>query len=186
MKSSYLVNLPKKYVQSYDGNVYKVMQNHFLQMSPWKDGEDRRVYEISDENVTMLTFENACMIVNNQFASTDEEWEHHGKKYIARAITDKSINEHAGLLALLPNHNILNKTKQYLSNIPLDQTISIELEDGLSELKMVKHKGKIYYILIINEFLPRVKMYDTFGKFCQWANIKHCKPIFNMTDNKYI
>lgn len=186
MKSSYLVNLPKKYVQSYDGNVYKVMQNHFLQMSPWKDGEDRRVYEISDENVTMLTFENACMIVNNQFANTDEEWVHHGKKYIARAIADKSINEHAGLLALLPNHNILNKTKQYLSNMPLDQTISIELEDGMSELKMVKHKGKIYYILIVNEFLPRVKMYDTFGKFCQWANIKHCKPIFNMTDNKYV
>ena len=28
--------------------------------------------------------------------------------------------------------------------------------------------------------------YDTFGKFCKWANIKNIKPIFCETDKKYI
>ena len=51
---------------------------------------------------------------------------------------------------------------------------------------MIKHKGKIYYILIINEFLPRVKAYNLFGEFVQWIGIKNCKPIFCETDNRYI
>ena len=48
------------------------MQDHFLKMSPTPYGQDRRIYEISNDEVTMLTFENACMIVNKQFAEQDE------------------------------------------------------------------------------------------------------------------
>ena len=51
---------------------------------------------------------------------------------------------------------------------------------------MVKHKGKIYYMLIINQILPKVQLYNTFGQFCQMVNIKNVKPIFNETDKKYI
>ena len=32
----------------------------------------------------------------------------------------------------------------------------------------------------------KVNLYDTFGKFCQMVNIKNVKPIFNVTDKKYI
>lgn len=186
MKSSYLATLNKEYIQTKNGDVFKVMQDHFLKMSPTPYGEDRRIFEISNEDITMLTCENACMIVNRQFAEQDERWERNGKKYLASSTINKDIDEHTYLLSTLPNHSIVKKAKQYLSSVPNNQTISIESENGLTELKMVKHKGKIYYILIINEFLPRVKMYDTFGKFCQWANIKNCKPIFNLTDKKYI
>ena len=70
--------------------------------------------------------------------------------------------------------------------MPDGNTLSIQSNDGTSELKMIKHKGKIYYILIINEFLPRVKAYNLFGEFVQWIGIKNCKPIFCETDNRYI
>ena len=56
----------------------------------------------------------------------------------------------------------------------------------MTELKLIKHKGKIYYILIVNEFLPRVQAYNLFGEFCQWCGIDQCKPIFCEDDNRYV
>ena len=144
MKTSYLIPLNKEYIQTKNGDVFKVMQDHFLKMSPTPYGQDRRIYEISNDEVTMLTFENACMIVNKQFAEQDERWERNGKKYLASATINKDIDEHTYLLSTLPNHSIVKQAKHYLANVPNNQTISIESEDGLTELKMVTHKGKIY------------------------------------------
>ena len=174
-----------KYLQSLDtGNIYKVMDKYLLQMSPWTDGDNRRIYEYEDNNMHVITYQNACMIVNKQFAETDEEWEHNGKKYRARAIVNKDIDEHTAMLSMLPSHYIKESVKT-LKTLPNGNSISIEDENG-NEFKMVKHKGKIYYALIINEYLPKVAIHDTFGKFCQWVNIKNLKPIFNETDKKYI
>ena len=173
------------YLQSsYTGNVYKVMNNYLLQMSPWKDGDNRRIYEYDDNDMHVITYQNACMIVNKQFSETDEEWEHNGKKYKARAIIQRDPEEHAALLSMLPSHYIRESVKT-LKTLPNENTITISNENG-DEFKIVKHKGKIYFALIINSYLPKVAIHDTFGKFCQWVNIKNLKPIYNETDKKYI
>ena len=175
----------KNYLQSLNtGNIYKVMDNYLLKMSPWKDGEDRRLYEYDDSEMTVITYQNACMIVNKQFSESDEEWEHNGKKYKARAIVNKDINEHTAMLSMLPSHYIKNSEK-ILKTMPDENSISIADDKG-NEFKMVKHKGKICYCLIINQYLPKVQIYDTFGRFCQMVNIKNVKPIFNETDKRYI
>jgi len=177
--------MSENYVQSsYTGNIYKVMDKYLLQISPWKDGEDRRIYEYDDDNMHVITYQNACMIVNKQFNETDEEWEHKGKRYRARAIVDKNIDEHTAMLTMLPSHYI-KETKQILKTLPNGNSVTFSDDHG-NEFKMVKYKGKIVYCLIINEFLPKVAIHDTFGKFCQWANIKNIKPIFNETDKKYM
>ena len=163
------------YLQSSNGNVYKVMDKYLLQISPWKHGDDRRVYTYNSDDMTIITYQNACMIVNKQYNEIDEEWEHNGKKYKARALVNKNIDEHTAMLSMLPSHYIKESSK-ILQTLPDENSITFNDECG-NEFKMVKHKGKIYYILIINEFLPRVKMYNLFGEFCQWANIKFCKPI---------
>lgn len=174
-----------KYLQSsYTGNIYKVMDKYLLQMSPWKDGDSRRIYEYEDEDMHVITYQNACMIVNKQFAETDEEWEHNGKRYKAHAIVDRTTDEHAAMLSMLPSHYVKESTK-VLRAMPDGNTISISDNNG-NEFKMVKHKGKIYYALLVNEYLPKVAIHDTFGKFCQWVNIKNLKPIYNETDKKYI
>ena len=173
-----------KYLQSYTGNIYKVMDSYLLQLSPWKDGDNRRIYSYDDSNMTVITYKNACMIVNKQFAETDEEWEHNGKKYKARALINKNIDEHTAMLSMLPSHYIKESTK-LLKALPNENSISINDASG-NEFKMVKHKGKIYYMLIINNFLPKVQLYNTFGQFCQMVNIKNVKPIFNETDKKYV
>lgn len=173
------------YLQSsYTGNIYKVMDNYLLRMSPGKDGEDRRVFEYDDSDMHVITYQNACMIVNKQFAETDEEWEHHGKKFRARALLNKNIDEHTAMLSMLPSHYIKESTK-ILNTMSDGNTISISDKRG-NEFKMVKHKGKVVYCLIINQFLPKVAIHDTFGKFCQWVNIKNVKPIFNETDKRYV
>ena len=68
-----------------------------------KNGEDRRLYEYDDEDMSVISYQNACMIVNKQFAETDETWKHKGKKYLARRISDKSIDEHTAMLSMLPS-----------------------------------------------------------------------------------
>lgn len=160
----------KKYIQDNNEIVYKVMPNHLLKLSPWEDGEDRRVLEKDIDGYKVISYQNACMIVNTQFANKVEKWKFNGKKYIANSIgTNKNIKEYAYLLSTLPNH-----------------TLTITDNNSLNELKLIKHKGKIYYILIVNEYLPRVQMYNLFGEFCQWCGIDQCKPIFCETDNRYI
>ena len=174
-----------RYIQSsYTGNVYKIMDKYLLQLSPWKDGDDRRVYEYEDDNMHVITYQNAMMIVNNQFAVTEEEWEHNGKQYKAHAISPRSVDEHAAFLSMLPSHYIKESTNT-LCKLPNDNSITISDNKG-KEFKMVKHKGKIYYALIVNSYLPKVAIHNTFGKFCQWVNIKNLKPIYSETDKKYI
>ena len=176
--------MENNYLQSYNGDIYKVMNTYLLKMSPWKDGEDRRLYEYDDSEMSVITYQNACMIVNKQYNETDEEWEHNGKKYKARAIVNKDINEHTAMLSMLPSHYIKDSAK-ILKTLPDENSITFSDGKG-NEFKMVKHKGKIYYCLIINQYLPKVQLYNTFGQFCQMVNIKNVKPIFNETDRKYM
>lgn len=172
------------YLQSSNGNVYKVMDKYLLQLSPWKYGDDRRVYTYNSDDMTIITYQNACMIVNKQYNEIDEEWEHNGKKYKARALVNKNIDEHTAMLSMLPSHYIKESSK-ILQKLPDENSITFNDECG-NEFKMVKHKGKLYYCLIVNQYLPKVSLYNTFGKFCQMVNIKNVKPIFNETDKRYI
>ena len=172
------------YLQSSNGNVYKVMDKYLLQISPWKHGDDRRVYTYNSDDMTIITYQNACMIVNKQYNEIDEEWEHNGKKYKARALVNKNIDEHTAMLSMLPSHYIKESSK-ILQTLPDENSITFNDERG-NQFKIVKHKGKLYYCLIINKYLPKVSLYNTFGKFCQMVNIKNVKPIFNETDKRYI
>ena len=172
------------YLQSKDGKIYKIMSTHLLQLSPWKDGEDRRLYEYNDDDMTVITYQNACMIVNKQYNETDEEWEHNGKRYKARAIVNKNIDEHTAMLSMLPSHYIKDSTK-ILKTMPDENSITFSDNKG-NEFKMIKHQGKIYYLLLLNKLLPKVQLYNVFGEFCKMVNIKNVKPIFNETDKKYV
>ena len=88
---------------------------------------------------------------------------------------DTGTNKTLHLTLVSPYGVVSGKNTSILQNV-------ITMDDLFERWR----KGKIYYILIINEYLPRVKDYNMFGDFCQWIGIEHCKPIFNMTDRKYI
>lgn len=173
-----------KYLQSYTGDIFKVLPTHYLKISPWKDREDRRVKELDADKCTILTYKNACMIVNKQFDEAIEEWSHNGIEYKSDPITCTDPSQYASLLSLLPSHKVIQKSSDILKISKDDTTLS--LQSGPIEMKMVKHKGKIYYCMIVDKYLPRVQMYNMFGEFLQWANIKHVKPIYSKTNKQYI
>lgn len=172
------------YICTDDNEVFKMLPTHYLKISPWEDGEDRRVFEMENDNYHLITYENACMIVNKQFQDIDEKWERNDKTYIARRSSQLSTDEKAAIISMLPSHKVQKQMSTALANLPEDQQLSIQNET--MELKMIRHNGKIHYVLLINEYLPRVQLYDVFGKFCKWANIKNIKPIFCETDKRYI
>lgn len=174
------------YVQNtYTGVVYKKMLTHYLQLSPWSQGDDRRITELDYDNCSVINYKNACMIINKQFNSIDEQWDNHGKLFKASKIPeDTDVNERTLMLKSLPSHTVKTCTKQMLKEIEGDTEISIKNDQG--EFKLVRHKGKLYYILIIDEYLPRVQAYNMFGEFLQWVGIQHVKPVFNMTDKKFV
>ncbi len=178
----------RQYIQTDDENVYKVMSTHYLKLSPWNDGEDRRVMEKDINGYKYISYKNACMIINNQFANKTEKWTHNGKEYVASKINeDKSVDEYTALISMLPNHKaILHDSKNLMKHFKDEMSLTITSEDNSTELKMVKHKGKIYYILLLNKPCSRVKAYNLFGEFVQWVGIKDCKPIFCETTKKYI
>ena len=165
-------NKMDKYIQNTDtGNIYKVMPTHLLQLSPWNDGDDRRVYEVEDGKYHVITYQNACMIVNKQFKDIDETWERNNKKYIARKSSNLSTDEKTAIVSMLPSHKVQKQMANTLYQLNEGQQLSIQNET--LELKMIRYNGKIHYVLLINEYLPRVQLYNTFGKFCKWANIKN-------------
>ena len=173
------------YLQSaYTGDIYKVMDKYLLQLSPWKDGDDRRIYEYSNDDMHVITYQNAMMIVNKQFSEMDEEWEHDGRKFKARALVNKDPEEHGALLSMLPSHFVKDNTK-ILKRLPDDNEISYKDNNG-NEFKMVKCQGKIYYILLIEKYYPKVPLHDMFFNFCKWVNIKNVKPIYDETNKRYI
>lgn len=159
-----------KYLITVDGKVLKIIDDHFLTLSPCNH-KDKYIREMDTEKCHIISYNNACMIINKQYDAITEKWSYDGKSYISQMLTLSSpddIEQHTYRIKLLPDHTIV-----------LD-------DEGESELKLIKHKGKLYYILIVNERLPRVKAYDLFGKFIQWIGIQHCKGVWCEDDNEFI
>ena len=94
------------YICTSENKVFKMLPTHYLQISPWNDGDDRRVYEMENEDYHLITYENACMIVNKQFQDIDETWERNNKKYIARKSSNLSTDEKAAIISMLPSHKV--------------------------------------------------------------------------------
>lgn len=159
-----------KYIEDVSGNILKVFDDHFLNLSPCKP-DMKYVKELDVDAYHIISYNNAMMIINTQWNALPEKWNFDGVTYLANILnlaTSDDIEEHTFRIRLLPNHSIV-----------VD-------DNGLSELKLIRSKGKMYYILLINEKLPRVKAYDLFGKFVQWIGIKNCKPVWNETEQKYM
>ena len=158
-----------KYIEDVSGNIYKIIDTHALNLSPCLP-DKKYITDIETIDYHYISYNNACMIINNQYNSLEEKWSYDGKNYIANILkiaNKDDIDEHTFRIRLLPDHSVI-----------LD-------DNGPSLLKLIRHKGKMYYILIINERLPRVKAYDLFGRFCQWVGIQHCKPVWNDNEQKY-
>ena len=62
------------YLQSKDGKIYKIMSTHLLQLSPWKDGDDRRLYEYNDKDSNIETIPTDVFMNFNKDPNQQEEY----------------------------------------------------------------------------------------------------------------
>ena len=95
------------YRYTVDNNIYKWNANneHFIKLTGWVSGEDRRKYpsEIRQECLETLNFDVARELVNKYWMNGVREWEHDGIRY---------NNDDTGLKSLwgeIPDH-IFEKT----------------------------------------------------------------------------
>ena len=159
-----------KYILDISGDVYKIINSHYLKLTPCNPN-DKYVTEMNSDDYRVISLNNAMMIINKRWNSLPERWNYNGNSYLADILqieTSNDIEEHIVRIRLLPDHSVV-----------LD-------DNGPSMLKLIRSKGKMYYILLINEKLPRVKAYDLFGRFVQWLGIKNVKPVWNEDEQKFM
>lgn len=159
-----------KYIADVSGNIYKMFDDHFLKLTPCKPDE-KYIVELDINSYHVISYNNACMLINEAYNALPERWNYEGTTYLANILnitTSDDIEEHTIRIRLLPDHSVV-----------VD-------DNGPSMLKLIRSKGKMYYIMVINEKLPRVKAYDLFGRFVQWLGIKNCKPVWNENENRYM
>ena len=60
-----MINDIAKYVEDVSGNIYKMLDTHFLKLSPWKENEDRRIVEIDSNIYAKKMMEKYNHYINN-------------------------------------------------------------------------------------------------------------------------
>ena len=92
--------------------VYKKTLKHWLKVSPFKAGEDRRLLkeDVSKHKVKPLKTSVAYGIINNQYKAFTYEWEHNGEHYKV----DKTFENPLSERNMVPIHHFDNKMFQII------------------------------------------------------------------------
>ena len=169
------------YRYTVDNNIYKWNANngHFIKLTGWESGEDRRKYlsEIRQEFLETLNSDVARELVNKYWMSGIREWEHDGIRY---------NNDDTGLKSLwceIPDH-IFEKTYKDANG---------KKHTYAEKYKVVWHNGHIYFAQTFH-YYPRIilkRLIDIneepklFAKQ-KWVHVRNLRPVKNLSTNKYI
>lgn len=114
--------------------------------------------EFNSLNVTKIKKKEYDTLVNQYYNNTEDEWVYNNVKY-------KKINNFS--------------QQDWYSKIP-------KHKDNYGWYFKVYHLGKVYYCLPNYGGMRRSILYDVNTlKHCKWTALKHCQPIFNITENKF-
>ena len=61
-----------KYVEDFKGNVYKIINDHYLMLSPCNPN-DKYVSELENDDFHIISYNNACMIIKKQYNALPEK-----------------------------------------------------------------------------------------------------------------
>lgn len=170
------------YVADKHDNVWKycIKSKHFLKVTPWEDGEDRRVnvYEVEkwveSGKVTQYTAKPKIFeIINRRWDNVSCSWEFGGDVYTSPE-REKSIDWEQ-----IPWHEF---TEEFKSG-----------HKYTSRYKLVHYQGHLYWSTPY-VYYPKLVLYEFNCIGCppknkdmrRWSHIKHCRPVFSKYENKYI
>lgn len=173
-----------EYVVDKHNNVWRYIKSkdHFIKVTPWDNGEDRRMnrseierFIESGELIQMKGKPRVYEIINERWDNDVRSWEYNGMHFEA----GKNSKENQAFDA--PFHKFLHSYKD---------------QDGKTveythDYRIGYFNGKIiwwscYHYYPRTYILPFESLDKEPSGFGSWTNIKHIKPIYNLSTGNYI
>lgn len=177
------LNRNSKYILTSNNNIYKWVENkgYYLKMTPWEDGEDRRVSPNEIGEYTRISFSSAMAKLNLLWNGGVFTWRFNGDNYkvypnIKPSLDGESFNS----LHKAPTHDFPHEWTDRNG----ERRISHDY------YRICFYQGKIYWAKI-SQYYPQIYLLKFEGidvppawsKHVRWANFKHCRPIFKEVYN---
>lgn len=193
--------MSKKFVIDKEGKIYayNAEKDYYLLRTPWEYGEDRRKPLSDLVEPRNINSNDANRKINEAWRNHKAKWEYNGKKFETRGtVYDEKVTErksweydgkthyyyetnYTNLFKLCPVHKFEHTYK----------TKNGEKKSYYHEYYIVWYQGKLVWAMP-SQYIPRVQYYDFESAdkepmgFNRWTSINNIKPIYCITDKKFI
>ena len=177
------LNRNSKYILTSNNHIYKWVENkgYYLKMTPWEDGEDRRVSPNEIGEYTRISFSSAMAKLNLLWNGGVFTWRFNGDNYkvypnIKPSLDGESFNS----LHKAPTHDFPHEWTDRNGERRINHDY----------YRICFYQGKIYWAKI-SQYYPQIYLLrfegidvpPAWSKHVRWANFKHCRPIFKEVYN---
>ena len=173
-----------EYVVDKHNNIWKYIKSkdHFIKVTPWQKGEDRRINRFEIENLIksgkltqMKGKPQIYAIINEKWDNDERTWEHDGMLFAV----GKNFKENQAFDA--PLHKFVHSYK----------TQDGATHEYTNDYRIGYFNGNLVWWTCLH-YYPRTYIwgFEDLDKeptgFGSWTNIKHIKPIYNLSLGNYI
>ena len=171
-------NKRTKFIITPNNHIYKWVESkgYYLKLTPWEDGEDRRVLENNIGEHDRISYNSAMESLNTIWNNTTRSWRFEGENY-------KVLSNHNPSLGA-NNLNSLHHAPDHDFPVEwIDRNCEVKISHDV--YKLCFYQGKIFWAKI-SQYYPRIILIKFEGinippkwsNHTRWANFKHCRPIF--------
>jgi hypothetical protein len=176
--------MKRKYIKVLlDNSIYKETKNSniFLKVTPWKNGEDRRLTanylaRLKKQNMAVnMPFSKAREELNTVWNNHSAEWTFNGKEYKVKANDTFNFTKDASHIKVYKWTNCRGEEHTYTEDYFL-----------------CYYQGKVYWTHC-SQYYPQMFLYratddienENFNNGGQWTSIKNIRPIYVKDMNKW-
>lgn len=168
-----------KYFINKNNEIYKTCRNYLIKISPWKSGEDRRLFRFEQGGLKEIKKRDAIELSNRLWDLDERVWQFGNNYY-------KVFNSVETNFSYTLNNDSLNWTKHKFEHTGKGFDGKDYVYYHFYYLCM--YKGKLYWAAF--HYYPRVTLYKfsdintepSYDDFAQWSSAKHCKLIYNISN----
>lgn len=191
------------YYKTADNKIYKYNSenDYFLLCTPWKTGEDRRKKRTELNNPVKINKHVAVHEINEIWRNTKFSWVHAGKKYETRGTIydDKTLDTHtwefngkSHTYNTVSYNNLFKLCQPHIFKHTYKNKNNVEQSYEYTYY-LVCYQGKLVWVQN-TQYIPQVCYYKfeaidkepRYTSYTGWTNINCIKPVFCITDKKYI
>lgn len=172
-------NKKEKTYKYFINKIYKTCRNYLIKISPWKSGEDRRLFRFEQGDLKEIKKRGAIELSNKQWDQEERIWQSGNNFYKVFNSIDTNFSH------TLDNDN-LDWTKHKFEHIGKRFDGKDYIYYNIYYLCM--YKRRLYWAALY--YYPRIILYKfsdistepSHNDFVQWCSAKHCKLIYNISN----